>query len=281
MNLPIYTGIVKGIKKGPGFFTESFSEKEKHLFFEKLFKNPPYSDTPPAQKKEVMSRKGGYTRSCAVSKYTSIFIINHHGRPFTKEENSVLKRFAKVFEQSYTRFLDLQKAEEQAREARIEAALERVRAKSMAMHHPSELSEVLTVMFEQLDGLGVKTAWTHLTLIDLEKNTFTYRMTGREGKRVEVEQVVAIDASDVWIHAAETFKSENPDAITRLEFKPNDLPTLWDIFDGIFSSLPEGYQIFPEDFPDGLFATQANCKFGYLGINQPRKATETGGKNIR
>ena len=44
------------------------------------------------------------------------------------------KRFAKVFEQTYTRFLDLQKAEAQAREAQIELALERVRARSMAMH---------------------------------------------------------------------------------------------------------------------------------------------------
>ena len=41
---------------------------------------------------------------------------------------SCLKRFGKVFEQTYTRFLDLQKAEAQAREAQIEAALERVRS---------------------------------------------------------------------------------------------------------------------------------------------------------
>ena len=52
--------------------------------------------------------------------------------------SNLLKRFAKVFEQTYTRFLDLQKAEAQAREAQIEAALERVRARSMAMHHSSE-----------------------------------------------------------------------------------------------------------------------------------------------
>jgi hypothetical protein len=33
---------------------------------------------------------------------------------------------AKVFEQAYTRFLDLQKAEAQARESQIQLALERV-----------------------------------------------------------------------------------------------------------------------------------------------------------
>ena len=57
------------------------------------------------------------------------------------------KRFAKVFEQTYTRFLDLQKAEEQAREAQVEVALERVRARTMAMHKSEELAETAHVLF--------------------------------------------------------------------------------------------------------------------------------------
>ena len=56
------------------------------------------------------------------------------------DQRSILVRFAKVFEQTYTRFLDLQKAEAQAREAQIEAALERVRARAMAMHHSTGVS---------------------------------------------------------------------------------------------------------------------------------------------
>ena len=47
----------------------------------------------------------------------------------------ICARFAAVFEQTYTRFLDLQKAESQAREAQIEAALERVRSQSMGMQN--------------------------------------------------------------------------------------------------------------------------------------------------
>jgi hypothetical protein len=58
-----------------------------------------------------------------------------------------MKRVGKVFEQAYIRFLDLQKAEAQAREAQIEAALERIRARAMAMHHSEELKDVLTVLF--------------------------------------------------------------------------------------------------------------------------------------
>ncbi len=44
---------------------------------------------------------------------------------FPEEAKTVMKRFANVFNLTYKRFLDLQKAEAQAREAEIELALER------------------------------------------------------------------------------------------------------------------------------------------------------------
>lgn len=70
-----------------------------------------------------------------------------------EETRQVLKRFAAVFELSYTRFLDLQRAEAQAKEAKIEAALERVRASTMAMNTSEELADLASVMFENLLGL--------------------------------------------------------------------------------------------------------------------------------
>ena len=75
--------------------------------------------------------------------------------PLSKEKANILKRFAKVFEQTYTRFLDLKKAEAQARESQIEAALEKVRSRSLAMHTANELGEVVTVIVEKLKDLGV------------------------------------------------------------------------------------------------------------------------------
>jgi hypothetical protein len=44
------------------------------------------------------------------------------------DKRKVLKRFTAVFSLTFRRFLDLKQAEAQAREAQIEAALERVRA---------------------------------------------------------------------------------------------------------------------------------------------------------
>lgn len=74
--------------------------------------------------------------------------------PISEEAAHVLNRFANVFGQTYRRYLDLQKAEAQGHEAQIEAALERVRAKSMAMHKSEDLPETAQVLFEQFALLG-------------------------------------------------------------------------------------------------------------------------------
>ena len=65
----------------------------------------------------------------------------------------------KVFEQTYTRFLDLQKAEAQARESQIQLALERVRARTMAMQKSDELPEAANLLFQQVQSLGMP-AWS-------------------------------------------------------------------------------------------------------------------------
>ena len=76
--------------------------------------------------------------------------------PLDGQDAHIIQRFAKVFEQTHTRFLDLKQAEEQAREAQIEAALERVRAASLAMHRSDELQNLINVIFEQIVDLGIQ-----------------------------------------------------------------------------------------------------------------------------
>jgi signal transduction histidine kinase len=183
-NMPFCTNLISGIKSGPGFFTEVFSPTEKKEYFTELFKQQPWSDLSSEQKNETLTSLGGYTRSVAVSKYTSIFIINHHGRKFTADENDILKRFAKVFEQSYTRFLDLKKAESQAREAQIELALERVRARTMAMHRSEELAETAQVMFHQLQELGEIPDRISIGVVDEVKGVVNFWTTDQSGSHI-------------------------------------------------------------------------------------------------
>jgi signal transduction histidine kinase len=199
-----------------------------------------------------------------------------HTREPSEEEKEILTRFATEFGRVYQRFLDLKEAEAQAREAHIEAALERARARTMAMRESAELTEVLSVIFQQLKLLGVDTVWTHLTLVHLEENAFTYRMTGRNGERIMAEEKISLDASEHWAHISDAVKDpdKDPDPITRFEVPREGLDTIWELFDGIFSKLPEGEKVSPRDFPNGLYTTQAFCKFGFLGLNQTRESTQ-------
>ena len=67
--------------------------------------------------------------------------------------NSYYQAFQCAFEQTYRRYLDLVRAESQAREAEIELALERVRARTMAMQHSDELTEASEVLDRQVREL--------------------------------------------------------------------------------------------------------------------------------
>jgi len=66
--------------------------------------------------------------------------------------------------------LDIQQAEAQAREAQIEAALERTRTQSMIMQHSKELDDTLRVFHEQVLLLGINSAFSFLWLPDEEKD---------------------------------------------------------------------------------------------------------------
>lgn len=65
-------------------------------------------------------------------------------------------RFGKVFQQTYTRFNDLKQAEAQSRQAKIEAAMEKVRSRAMAMQKPDELIEVAELLRKEMGLLGVE-----------------------------------------------------------------------------------------------------------------------------
>jgi hypothetical protein len=89
----------------------------------------------------------------------------------------IFKRFGVVFEQTYTRFLDLQKAEAQGREAQIEAALEKVRGRAMAMHSSGDLSATTSAVFNELRRLGVHPIRAGVALYSKEQRRATFYAT--------------------------------------------------------------------------------------------------------
>ena len=83
----------------------------------------------------------------------SFYMVTESELP--QKELVILRRFSSVLSLTYRRFNDLNKAEVQARESQIEAAIERVRSRSMAMHKSSELRDVVSTLHNELRGLNV------------------------------------------------------------------------------------------------------------------------------
>ena len=74
-------------------------------------------------------------------------------KPINDSQIKILKRFRNVFDLAYRRYNDILTAEAQAREAQIEASLERVRAKAMAMHSSEDLTKTAHAFFSELLNL--------------------------------------------------------------------------------------------------------------------------------
>ena len=85
--------------------------------------------------------------------------------PLTDDEINLFKRFLKVFELAYQRYLDIEIAEAQARDAQIEASLERVRAVAMGMNKSDDLLSICEVSFKEFKKLGfdnIRNALIHI-----------------------------------------------------------------------------------------------------------------------
>jgi hypothetical protein len=163
-------------KNGEDFFATNLSFEEKNKFYQKLFE---YVPGLPEEAKKFYFNCPGLAASTVLLDNICLYIENFSGTPYTDEENATLMRFGKVFQQTYTRFLDLQKAEAQAKESRIEAALERVRSRTMAMQRSEELAEVATVLFQQVKALGVHQWTCRFGIFEIDDKKFTWYREAR------------------------------------------------------------------------------------------------------
>lgn len=121
-------------------------------------------------------------QSCYVAVYNSGGLFAFRDGEFPQEAKTIMRRFANVFDLTYKRFLDLQQAETSAREAQIEAALERVRSRAMAMQNTQELSELVAILFNELVKLDLVLARCIIWILDEETLTARVWMANSEDK---------------------------------------------------------------------------------------------------
>jgi signal transduction histidine kinase len=109
-----------------------------------------------------------------------IFITFEH----FPQMHDVFKRFARVFEQTYTRFLDLQKAEAQALEAIKRASVDRVRAEIASMRTTSDLDRIQPLIWNELKTLDVPFIRCGVFIMDEAKQELQAFLSTPDGKSI-------------------------------------------------------------------------------------------------
>ena len=144
----------------------------------------------------------------SVGYFSKGMLIATSTEPLATEELHVLERFAAVFDQTYTRFLDLKRAEGQARESQIELSLERIRAQATAMKVSSDLLDIVVTMRSEFVGLGFEAQFFwHMRWLP-EK--YEKAMTGGDGSRIGMVMTLPrhihgdIELVDKWERGAES-----------------------------------------------------------------------------
>ena len=166
---------------GDEFFTRAYSVEEKDSFFRYAFEHSDYKYFPDNFKQWMFAQKK-HTLTFAWTKNSALLIPSHTGYVPSAIERDILKRFAQVFEQAYIRFLDLQKAEVQAKEAIKQASLDRVRGEIASMRTSEDLNRITPVIWRELQALEVPFIRCGVFIVDEENQKVQIYLTTPEGK---------------------------------------------------------------------------------------------------
>jgi hypothetical protein len=208
-----WNSFIEARDKGLDFFANKLEFEEKNAFYKDLFELVPGL---PEEAMESYLNARGLAISTVLLDNVGLYIENFDGIPYTDEENDVLMRFGKVFQQAYTRFNDLQKAEAQSREAHIEAALERVRSKTMAMHKSEQLAETALVLYEQFELLGNIPDRMSIGIFRQESNEVDLWPTDQSGQLFSRRFTGPVDGTPAMAKIVKAWKAGNESIVIDL-----------------------------------------------------------------
>jgi signal transduction histidine kinase len=162
---PVTSRFYESFEQNMESFSETYSKSEKDRYFKFLFNHSDLKSIPEKRKQWILDAPG-WVRFTVILKESCLHFGRYNLDEFTSKEKDIFNRFGKVFGQAYTRFLDLKKAEAQSRESEIQLALERVRAKGLAMHSPKDIEAAIAVVFNELTRLGIQMDRCGITLMN-------------------------------------------------------------------------------------------------------------------
>ena len=168
-------------QKGEDSFTNNLTFEEKNQFFQMIFR---YVSGVTEEVKEFIYSTPGFATSNALLKYVCLFVNNFSGIQYSNEENAIVMRFARVFEQTYIRFNDLKQAEALTRETIQRASVDRVRAEIASMRTTTDLERITPLIWNELTTIGVPFIRCGVFIMDEEQQQINIFLSTPEGKGV-------------------------------------------------------------------------------------------------
>ncbi|MFU8844863.1 MAG: sensor histidine kinase, partial [Bacteroidales bacterium] len=203
MRHPLYERTKEAYQKKIEFFTLSFTKKEKNRYLNFAFAESDLKFLP-EERKEFLLNTPGLSQSVVLHKNSGLALQRFSNEAFSEEENAIAIRFGRVFEQTYTRFLDLQKAEAQAIEATKQASLDRVRGEIASMRSAKDLEIITPLIWNELTTLGIPFIRCGVFIIHEEDEQVEVYLSKPDGTSLAVMHLpfdsseLAIQTVDAW-----------------------------------------------------------------------------------
>ncbi|MDB5231535.1 MAG: hypothetical protein JWN76_2340 [Chitinophagaceae bacterium] len=261
---PMMDRVYDAIDNEEDFVADILTREEKDHFFTYAYEHTDFKNSTEERKHMVMQAKG-VARSTVITKHIVLGLQNYNMTPYSEEENAILKRTAQVFEQAFTRFLDLQKAEAQTREAKIEVALERVRSRAMAMQNSEELNALIGTVFTELTKLDIVLTRCLIMIYDPATNDSRWWMVNSEAPEKPMDYLVKCHEHEPYLTYLEGWKQR---ALKWKYILEGDVKNKWDDF--LFSetelSLLPGFVIAGMKQPERVYLHASFNNFGNLTL---------------
>src|SRR6056297_1990301 len=152
---PITENLYDAINKTSDVLLETYSKSEKNSYFKLLFKESDLEKITTEERQEFVLNAPGWVRCTVILKNSSLNFARYSLHEFNQKEIAVFRRVGKVFEQAYTRFLDIQQAEKLALETARQASLDRIRAEIGSMRSSDDLQQITPIIWDELNKLEI------------------------------------------------------------------------------------------------------------------------------
>jgi signal transduction histidine kinase len=171
----IFLRIYEAAEKGESLFIEEQGGEALRIHYEYMNSIPVFKEIADKMGAEGQTFPTFQIMHCAFFSQGYLMFITFDPIP---DSYDIFRRFAKVFEQTYTRFLDLNKAEKQALEAIKQASLDRVRGQIASMRNADDLQHITPLIWRELKTLEVPFFRCGIFIInEKEKNVHVYLTT--------------------------------------------------------------------------------------------------------